>query len=330
MLASPVFYRPEGPAIIVIMKQKRWRRTAILLVLTLLFTGLVMPPLSAAETDRSSARMPALSPIWGPSIRQWEPQISVLASTYGFDPDFIAAVIMEESNGDYDEVSRVGAVGLMGVMPNGPGLEWRPSTDELLNPATNLRWGVVILSDVVRQSGGDLFSALAAYSGGWGEAASNVPRAYAASVLNNYGRAIVAREGISPDIATQWTIAIEYRSGNVPATPLLVLGNQPVSGLQTYGEHVLFDTVDSSGRAYYVKGYAVPVALVVPGGANTVPYGSPHTLEPELRSRLGDGSLKLGSSTNHVLLACLPSLSRLRGRVSTRWFAPSDCPSWHR
>jgi len=144
-----------------------------------------------------------LSPIWGPTIRQWSTYITVLAETHGLDPDFIAAVVQEESDGAIDGVSFVGAVGLMGVMPQGPGLEWRPTSEELVNPNVNLRWGVAILAEVVRQAGGDLASALAAYSGGWEYANSNVPRAYAASVLDNYARAVLVRNGISPDIAAQ-------------------------------------------------------------------------------------------------------------------------------
>ena len=273
-----------------------------------------------------------LSPVWEPSVRQWASQIIVLADAYGFDPDFIAAVIKAESNGTTDGVSRAGAVGLMGVMPTGPGLEWRPSAEELKNPSTNLRWGVAILSEIARQSGGDLYAALAAYSGGWEQVSSRVPRQYAAKVLDQYARAVVVRNGLSPDIATQWTLAIEIRSGHVPKETLLVLGDQPISGLHTYGEHTVYDYIDRSGHAYHVKGYAVPVALVVAPDPDpdSISFGRGDALEPQLQARLSEVRLKNGSSNPRVLIACLPSLSRLRGRASTRWFAPSYCPSWHR
>jgi hypothetical protein len=307
-------------------------RKLVLAAVALLTLSTAVPLSASMPKDEtpSQTAVSRLSPYWGPAIQQWEHEIAVLADTYGFDPDFIAAVIMEESNGNHGGVSRVGAVGLMGVMPTSPGLEWRPSTEELLTPTTNLRWGTAILAEIVRQSGGDLFSALAAYSGGWDEANSRIPRQYAASVLDNYGRAIISRIGMSPDIATQWTIAIQIKSGNVPVEDLLVLGSQPVSGLKLYGEHVIFDYVDQFGRPYYVKGYAVPVALTVPAGLDDEQFGSPNSVEPQLRARLGEDGVKLANSNSHVLLACLPSLSRLRGRVSTRWFAPSSCPSWHR
>lgn len=280
-------------------------------------------PASQTETTR------VLSPIWGPTIQRWSAYIAVLSDFYGLDPDFIAAVIVEESNGDPLVVSRVGAVGLMGIMPAGPGLEWRPPAEELENPSTNLRWGVAILSEIVRQSGGDLFAALAAYSGGWSHAEKGVPREYAARVLNNYGRAVAQRSGVSPDIASQWTIAVEIRQGDVPNDSLLVLGEQPISGLLTFGEHVVYSYIDRSGKAYFVRGYAVPVALVMPVGDEGTAVTA-DSLDMQLQARLDNTAVKISESNPRIIEACLPSLSRLRGRASTRWFAPSYCPSWHR
>ena len=273
-----------------------------------------------------------LSPMWGPAIRQWSTYIGVLARTYGLDPDFIAAVVKEESNGRLDGISSVGAVGLMGVMPQGPGLEWRPTTEELMNPSVNLRWGVAILAEVVRQASGDLASALGAYSGGWEHANSLVPQAYAEAVLDNYARAVLIRNEISPDIAPQWTIAVEINKGYVPAEPLLVLGSQPVSGLYTYARHRVYDYVDEFGRSFYIDGYVVPVALVVPASPDpgSTDIGDGNEIELHLQARLTGDNVKIDTSNPRIILACLPSLSRLRGIASTRWFAPSSCPSWHR
>ncbi len=290
-----------------------------------LFVLSVPTPMQAQEVVMED---PILSPMWKPLIQQWSSYINTMAESSGLDPDLIAAVINEESNGDPSVVSYAGAVGLMGVMPTGPGLEWRPSQNELKNPMVNLRWGVSILAEVVKHSGGDLYAALAAYSGGWGQVNSRVPRAYAASVLDKYGRAVLIRQGLSPDIAAQWTIAVELTKGNVPHDSLLVLGDQPLSGLHTYAEHLIFNYVDADGQAFYVRGYVVPVALVVPLDPETgapTPEDVPPT-GPALEN--ADGSpMQLNP---RVLMACLPSLSRLRGHVSTRWFAPTDCPDWHR
>lgn len=314
------------------------RVVLLLLVVFVLSTAAMIGRIEMAKAAESRTAVKQvnpqllLSPVWEPSVRQWAAQIVVLADAYGLDPDFIAAVIKAESNGTTDGVSRAGAVGLMGIMPAGPGLEWRPSVEELKNPSTNLRWGVAILSEIVRQSGGDLYAALAAYSGGWEQASSRVPREYAAKVLDQYARAVVVRNGLSPDIATQWTLAIEISKGHVPQELLLVLGDQPISGLHTYGEHTIYDYIDRSGRAYHVTGYAVPVALVVPPDPDpdTISFGRGDAIEPHLQARLDEVRLKSANSNPRVLIACLPSLSRLRGHASTRWFAPSNCPSWHR
>jgi hypothetical protein len=270
-----------------------------------------------------------LSDYWGVTISQWTPQIVKEARASGLDPDFIAAVIQAESNGVPSTVSRAGAVGLMGVMPFGPGLEGRPSTERLTNPDLNINWGVAILTSIVRQSGGDISSALAAYSGGWDFASAQIPKQYAQAVLDDYGRAVAVRSGVSPDIAARWTIAIKIRRGNIPADSLL-LADEPVSGLHLFGEHVIYNYVDEdSTSAYYVRGYAVPLALIVPLDLNTS-AAADNTVDARLLARLGMGETKINDSNPRVILACLPSLGRLRGQVVTRWYAPTDCPSWHR
>jgi hypothetical protein len=222
----------------------------------------------------------------------------------------------------------MGAVGLMGVMPTGPGLEWRPSPETLKDPEINLSWGVAILSEIVKQSGGDISAALAAHSGGWDQVDSRVPQEYSALVLDNYGRAIAARSNVSPDIAAQWTVATEIDRGHIPLERL-ILNEQPLSGLRTYGEHIIYQFSDGNGKAYYVKGFAVPLAVVVPLDTTQAMSGS-DTVATQLMARLGLAEAKISESNPDVIKACLPSLSRLRGRLATRWFAPSDCPSWHR
>lgn len=326
--------------------QRRWRnwlpRLLFLGGSCLLFAVLLtLRPSPAAEPAAEPAflhdelvatQTEILSPIWSPAIQQWSAYIGALAGVYGLDPDLIAAVVWEESNGQPAIVSNAGAVGLMGVMPSGPGLEWRPPADELKNPSVNLRWGVGILAEVVRQSGGDLYAALAAYSGGWEQVNSKVPREYASRVLDNYGRAVVVRSGYSPDIASQWTIAVEIRRGYVPHESLLVLGPQPLSGLHLYGRHLVYNYVDEAGNGYYITGYAVPVALVVPLSQVNRPAGAVTVSGGDLswQAAPGTDAGKQSQANPHIIMACLPSLSRLRGQNSTRWFAPSQCPSWHR
>lgn len=284
------------------------------------------PSLLSTGQDSEAAIEPrVLSPYWQPSIQRWSTYIDALAEAYGFDPDFIAAVIKHESHGDEQVISHMGAVGLMGVMPYGPGLEWRPLPDELLIPATNLRWGMLILSHVVQQSGGDLYAALAAYNGGWKQVNSREPRDYAANVLDSYARAVIARTGLSPDLAARWTVAIEVPAGNVPMEDLLILGQQPVSDTRLFAEHTVYAMTDDYGRSYYVRGYIVPVGLTEFVDDISLPDPA-HTLEAPLQARLGDKDYQKASRNTRVILACLPSLTRLRGRVNTRWYSPSYCP----
>jgi hypothetical protein len=280
-----------------------------------------------AEESEDLEDEDSLSPYWPDRMRQWSDLIIKEASANGLDPDFVAAVIEAESNGNQYVVSRVGAVGLMGIMPTGPGLEWRPAEEELLNPKINMSWGVAILSEIIRQSGGDITAALAAYSGGWDQVTSRVPRQYANQVLDLYGRAVALRNGVSPDIATKWTIATEFTRGHIPVEEL-ILHEEPVSGLRTYGDHIVFHFTDDDGYTYYIKGYAVPLALVVPLETDPLAIGS-DSVDSQLMERLGVTETKISDSNPRVILACLPSLSRLRGRLATQWYAPTDCPSWH-
>lgn len=273
---------------------------------------------SAPITTLNEAKQPALiSPYWPEGVQKWQALIYKIAFVSGVDPDLVAAVVLSESHGLHEAVSPVGAVGLMGVMPQGPGMEWRPTSQELLDPETNIRWGVAILTDIMRQAGGDLGAALAAYNGGWTQVHLPITQAYANKVLDNYGRAVMTRIGASPDLAYRWTIAVEMQRGHVPNQPLLVLGHSPADPSRIYGGHMVYNFVSPEGEVFYIKGYAVPVlspkevALAQP-----VDPAEPH--------------ISKGGRNPRLLIACLPSLSRLRGHLSTRWFAPSTCPAGRR
>ena len=290
--------------------------------------------LSFASTEHNELSNPEakvdgtiLSPFWGPSITQWSSQISHASRETGLDPDLLASVIRAESNGNPTSVSYVGAVGLMGVMPTGPGLEFRPSSEELTNPVVNLEWGSIILREVVLQAGGDVGAALAAYNGGWAETDKEVTRGYAAEVLDGYARAILAKKGVDASIALQWTIGIELANGYVPHGEMLVLGPQPLSGIQTFGEAMLYRHRGRGRGPTHIKAYAVPVVLVNP---NPEPerFGHSDELEDQLKIRLDQVDPKevVQGANPRVVIACLSSIDRLRGKESTRWYFPSTCP----
>ena len=182
---------------------------------------------------------------------------------------------------------------------------------------------------MVQQAGGDLYTALAAYNGGWQHVNSRIPREYAARVLDSYARALLARAGLPAEMAERWTVAVDIRAGNVPDETLLVLGYEPIAGPHTLARHTGYAFADNDGRAYYVLGYVVPVgltAMVVEESG----MDAPDELEAPLRARLGEKNAGSAAGNPRVLLACLAGLTRLRGQVTTRWYAPSGCPALER
>ena len=98
------------------------------------------------------------------SILQWCSPIIEEANKFNMDPNFIAAVMLQESGGDPNAYSLSGAVGLMQIMPkdgiaekfmciNGPCFANRPSTQELFNPEFNIEYGVSMLSNLYGKFG---------------------------------------------------------------------------------------------------------------------------------------------------------------------------------
>jgi len=90
----------------------------------------------------------------------------------GVDPYLIAAIIREESQYDYKAVSRVGAIGLMQVMPatanNVAHRIGMPAVvrDDLFDQETNIRIGVRYVGQLLEQFSGNLVYAIAAYNAG--------------------------------------------------------------------------------------------------------------------------------------------------------------------
>jgi soluble lytic murein transglycosylase len=90
----------------------------------------------------------------------------------GVDPLFVAAIIREESQYDWRAVSRVGAIGLMQVMPTTakavaqrhhlPAVE----REDLFDQETNIRIGVRYIEQLLEEFSGNLVQAIAAYNAG--------------------------------------------------------------------------------------------------------------------------------------------------------------------
>jgi len=88
------------------------------------------------------------------------------AEMAGLDPQLVLAVIDIESNFDRYATSRVGAQGLMQVMPFWKDVYGKPN-DDLYNPLTSLRYGCTILRHYLDKHD-DPADALAAYNGSLG------------------------------------------------------------------------------------------------------------------------------------------------------------------
>jgi hypothetical protein len=116
----------------------------------------------AAESGRAA---PAVSSQLGgavpDSVRRWESIIVSAADRYKVDPNLIAALMMTESEGNPNALSRAGAVGLMQIM-HGP-----------QDPAENVRLGTAILADNLRRYSGRVDLALAGYNAGNGAVAKH-------------------------------------------------------------------------------------------------------------------------------------------------------------
>lgn len=89
------------------------------------------------------------------------------ANRHTIDPDLVLAVMHVESYFDRFAVSRVGAQGLMQVMPFWR-LEIGRDSDNLTEIETNVRYGTAILAHYIGVANGDLVDALARYNGSTG------------------------------------------------------------------------------------------------------------------------------------------------------------------
>ncbi len=94
------------------------------------------------------------------------------ARQYDVDPDWVYAVIRQESAFLHNARSPVGAQGMMQIMPATGKLLARqmkipaPTPRDLATPETNIRMGVFYLSDLLKQFNGNMILATASYNAG--------------------------------------------------------------------------------------------------------------------------------------------------------------------
>jgi Transglycosylase SLT domain len=126
----------------------------------LYFTNLPRPPASGSTgvtRPAPATRLTAPAPVFA--------SIQRLAQQYSVDPHLVRAIITVESNFDPRAVSRVGAQGLMQLMPDTAA---RYRVEDPFDPHANLEGGIRYLRDLLRLFPSDLRHVLAAYNAGEG------------------------------------------------------------------------------------------------------------------------------------------------------------------
>lgn len=137
-------------------------------------------------------------------LRQIDPLIDVYAGHYGVDDGLVHAIISVESCYDVNAVSRVGAQGLMQLMPETAAYL---GVSDAFDPRQNLRAGIEYFSRLSKRFNYNYRHALAAYNAGPTavEKYAGVPpyketRRYVDKVLSIYRKHLAAAETTKPDL----------------------------------------------------------------------------------------------------------------------------------
>jgi soluble lytic murein transglycosylase-like protein len=193
--------------------------TRLLAVALVLVLGMLGSPSQHAAASLPAPQQEApprgsISPYWRFEVQQWETQIVRYAEERHVDPDLVAALIWKESGGLSWAHSASGAVGLMQVMPSDMGFVHRPTSEQLFRPSTNIYWGTGILTEIIAKANGDLFTALAAYNGGWYQTWKDIPRGYSREVMTLYAEAVAVRNGYENPAINEWGLVVDIQGRN--------------------------------------------------------------------------------------------------------------------
>ena len=124
-------------------------------------------PVRGAELARPALTAPSSAKTEPPAAARAEPYADLIAKAAresGISPALLRAVVFAESRGQAG-LTQDGAYGLMGVSARNAGA-YGYTTRQLLDPEINLEVGSDILADLLKEFGGDVHRALAAYQAG--------------------------------------------------------------------------------------------------------------------------------------------------------------------
>lgn len=129
------------------------------------------------ETARRLWRI-GIDPVLLARVESLREPILAAAHEQGLDPNLIAGIVAAESSGHVDAVSKVGAMGLMQLMPSAAGDAAKklrlpePTREQLLTDAAlNLRLGARHFAWTLKHEENDVERALVAYNAGRGRLA---------------------------------------------------------------------------------------------------------------------------------------------------------------
>ena len=155
-----------------------WLRTAMIILAVLLIINITAFSLMSGylkkQEDLHRREQRAIDAAY-PIVSDYKPVIDQTAAEYNLNPAFVTSVILNESSFDKNAESRVGARGLMQLMPDTA--DWIAgklktpgySFEMMKDPKTNIRFGCWYLNYLSKMFRGDPVCVISAYHAGQGQ-----------------------------------------------------------------------------------------------------------------------------------------------------------------
>lgn len=157
---------------------------------------------------------------------EYKELIAKYSSQYRLEPNWVAAVIYSESRFNPNASSRVGARGLMQIMPaTGRGIANRLgdgatfNADKLYDPETSIRYGCYYLRSLLDSYGNDKTLALIGYNGGGGAISNYRTRSVLPRETTGYIRIVPSAENVYNSVYGQWWLSLPNPPANIVSNP---------------------------------------------------------------------------------------------------------------